>query len=59
MKKANILIEALISLALLVTSSLLISQIFTNDRYKISIIDPFNDLSKDCKVQCVIKKLIP
>ena len=59
MKKANILIESLISLSFVVISSVLISQLFIQSINQEEIEDPFDDLSKDCKIQCVIEKLIP
>ncbi len=59
MKKANILIESLLALSLLVIVTLYLSQLSTLDINHIEINDPFNELSKECSITCSLKKLIP
>ena len=59
MRKANILIEALLSLSLVVMVSLFLVQLFPEIKEEINIVNPFNELSEDCQITCSLKKLIP
>lgn len=59
MKKANILIEALVSLSLVVVAVFFLSRIYPETQDLIETRNPFNYLNNNCDITCALKKALP